>query len=81
MAKPGTLAQAPRQVSSVTPKFSSMCSERGQPGVTPTAVTGWPVSSAARPITIRLNATFAAKKVLAERGLLPVGTQEPDGAG
>jgi hypothetical protein len=53
MAKPGVLTQASRQVASVTPKFSSICSERSQPGVTPTAVTGWSLSSALRPVTMR----------------------------
>ena len=38
MAKCGTFASASRQFSSVTPKMSSITSERSQPGVTATAV-------------------------------------------
>ena len=34
------------QVSSVTPKFCNICSERSQPGVTPSAVTNRPATSA-----------------------------------
>jgi hypothetical protein len=57
MPKPARVATASCQFSSLTPKFSSIFSERNQPGVTPTAVTGSVSSSAASPLTIR--STFA----------------------
>ena len=53
----GRRSTASRQFSSVTPKFSSIFSDRSQPGVTPTTVIGLSSSSALRPMTIR--STFA----------------------
>jgi hypothetical protein len=47
-----------RQAASLTPKFSSIRSERSQPGVTPTAVTGRSSSSAVRTLTIRSTLAF-----------------------
>ena len=53
MQKCGVVASASRQFCSVTPKCSSIRSDRSQPGVTVTAVVAVPTSSAVRPMVIR----------------------------
>jgi hypothetical protein len=56
--KCGWSASASRQVASVTPNPSSICSERIQPGVTATAVQVYSSSSAYYAIAIRATLAF-----------------------
>ena len=58
IANPGTLSNASRQLSSRTPKCSSIASDRIQPGVTASGVTGCSRSSCVRPTTIRCTHAF-----------------------
>lgn len=62
MAKCGSWATASRQVSSVTPKWSSISSERRKPGVSETAVPPCSFSSAARPKAMRCGAFLVRSK-------------------
>ncbi|CAM5470914.1 hypothetical protein SANTM175S_03958 [Streptomyces antimycoticus] len=59
MAKCGSFSTASRQFSSVTPKWSSICSERRKPGETLTAVPSNSFSSSASPKAIRIGAFLA----------------------
>ncbi len=59
MAKCGTFSSASRQFASVTPKLSSIISERSQPGVSATAVAPRVPSSCPSANAIRRTADLA----------------------